>query len=125
MNRKMIGWPNEANASRASATPSGTASAGPSSAVAASGIASVIQNTMTSTKIAASRWASGCREEGEASVARNSGRPEEQADGAARAVEGARFHQLASPGRGCSPRGGWASPSELSGEGRSSSFIAT
>jgi len=54
-NKKMMGWPNDEKASRAEATPSGTHSAGPSSAVAARGIASVTQNTMTRPKTAARR----------------------------------------------------------------------
>jgi len=74
-NRNKIGCPNEANASRTGATPRGTASAGPSSAVAARGIASVTQKTMTRAKIAASRCAPGSRPVGAASTVANSRGP--------------------------------------------------
>ena len=46
MNRKMIGSANGAKTARTGATPSSTASVGPSSAVTGSGSASVIQSTI-------------------------------------------------------------------------------
>ena len=57
MNKKMIGSANGPYAALAGAMPSSTTSVGPSNAVAASGIASVIQKMIISTRIALSRCA--------------------------------------------------------------------
>ena len=59
MNRKISGSANGRNTSFAGATPATTQSTAPSSAVTASGRASVTQSTITSTRIGASVRASG------------------------------------------------------------------
>ena len=61
MNRKMIGSANGAKTARTGATPSSTASVGPTSAVTGSGSASVIQSVIMHARIAASRCAGAGR----------------------------------------------------------------
>ena len=75
MNRKMMGSAKGANAVRAGATRSTTASTGPISAVTASGSASVIQRTTIIARMAASRWAGAASGSGAAISATSSAGP--------------------------------------------------
>ena len=88
MKRKMIGSANGAKTVAAVPTPSTTASAGPTSAVTASGSASVIQRTIIRTSTAASRCAGTLSPgAGISRMARNSSGPGDQSDGLAAAIE--------------------------------------
>ena len=76
MNRKMVVLANGRKVSPAGATCRKMASAGPISAVTASGTASVTQNTMTRAMTAASRWPSGVSDsKGHARTSRNASGP--------------------------------------------------
>ncbi len=75
MNRKMIGSAKGAKTVAAGATPSNTASVGPTSAVTGSGSASVIQSTIISDSVAARRCAGTGMADGAASTARNTSGP--------------------------------------------------